>query len=100
LKHRLEVVPTAERHIREAAQWWRENRPAAPDLLADELRRAFDLITSQPGIGPIAVDVRAADDVHRFHLSRVRYHVYYRVRGDGVEILAFWHASRGLGPDL
>jgi hypothetical protein len=44
--------------------------------------------------------VRAGKDVQRFHLSRISYHLYYRVRGDRVEVLAFWHASRGSGPDV
>jgi hypothetical protein len=33
-------------------------------------------------------------------LARIRYWLYYRVRGDEIAILAFWHASRGSGPGL
>lgn len=36
----------------------------------------------------------------RIFLSRVRYHLYYRMTDDAVEVRAFWHASRGTGPDL
>lgn len=33
-------------------------------------------------------------------LSRVRYYVYYRATGDALEVLAFWHTSRGRQPPL
>jgi plasmid stabilization system protein ParE len=87
LRQRLRVVPTAERHIRRASTWWAQNRPAAPALFHDELARAFDLITLQPDIAPIARELDLVG-VRRFHLSRIRYHLYYRHRGDLVEVLA------------
>jgi plasmid stabilization system protein ParE len=98
LRLRLLVVPTAQRHIRAAKKWWKENRPAAPDLLSAELERAFDLITTQPNIGPPA-PVKTPG-VRRFHLARIHYHLYYRPKPDVVEILALWHVRRGSGPDL
>jgi plasmid stabilization system protein ParE len=38
----------------------------------------------------------------RLHLARIRYDIYYRVNEDleRVEVLAFWHASRGRQPVL
>ena len=99
MRLRLYVVPTARRQIEKAAQWWRVNRQAAPRLFRDELRQAFELITEQPEIAPIAPEVEAPN-VRRFHLSRIRYHLYYRRREDTVEVLALWHSSRGSGPDL
>ena len=40
--------------------------------------------------------------VRRILLSRVRYHLYYRVNEESrqVEVLALWHARRGGGPNL
>jgi plasmid stabilization system protein ParE len=99
LRLRLHVVPTARRHIETAAGWWRANRQGAPRLFREELSRAFDLITEQPDIAPIASEVDVAS-VRRFHLSRIRYHLYYRRRGDAVEVLALWHSSRGSAPEL
>lgn len=99
LRLRLLVVPTAQRHIRAAIQWWRKNRPASPDLLSVELEQAFDLLTAQPYIGPPAPNVKTPG-VRRFHLSRIHYHLYYRPQEDVVEILALWHVRRGSGPDL
>jgi hypothetical protein len=38
--------------------------------------------------------------VKRVHLARVHYHLYYRVRGEEVQVLALWHTSRGTGPQI
>jgi len=99
LSLRLRVVPTAERHIRIAAQWWHKNRQAAPDLFGEELARAFVLIINQPNIGPVTSDVNKPG-VRRFHLSRIHYHLYYRPDPDVVEVLALWHDARGSAPKL
>jgi plasmid stabilization system protein ParE len=99
LKFRLRVVPTAQRHIRTASRWWLANRPAAPDLFREELAKVFDLITDQPDIGPVAPNIDTPG-VRRFHLSRIRYHLYYRHKDDVVEVLALWHSSRGSDPQL
>lgn len=98
---RLEVGRRAERQIREASDWWYENRPAAPDLFKTELRRAFDLLTSRPLLGAPSSGLRTKD-VRRVILGRVRYHLYYRVveERETVEVLALWHASRGSPPPL
>lgn len=64
-----------------------------------EIVRVFRLIALQPGVGARAKNARLPG-VRRVHLSRVHYHLYYRVRSDpaAVEILAFWHTSRGTSP--
>lgn len=89
---RLVVVPTAQRLIRTASRWWRENRSAAPDLLADELETAFAVITSQPKIGMHAPEAEE-ENVRRLHLRRTDYYLYYRHSDDLIEVLALWHAS-------
>jgi hypothetical protein len=33
-------------------------------------------------------------------LKRTSYHVYYRVRGQVLQVLAVWHAKRATGPGL
>ena len=98
MRHRLKVVPTAQRHIRQANRWWRENRTAASELFVDELENAFDVITAQPAIAPLAPT--KTPGIRRFHLSRVHYHLYYRAVGDEVEVLAVWHTSRESPPVL
>jgi len=97
---RLLVTADAEQQIRKAANWWRENRPAARGLFRQELERGLDLVTTQPGIGVRALDV-AIQGVRRLHLYRIHYFLYYRLLDDeAVEILALWHVRRGQGPPL
>lgn len=97
----IEVSDLAKAHLRAAEEWWRLNRPAAPNAIREELERASLLISVRPGIGARARNV-SLPGVRRLHLDRVRYYVYYRVvtNPEQVEILAFWHASRGSGPPL
>lgn len=83
-----------------ATLWWRENRPLAPDALREELEQALQLIALQPAIGATARNIRLAG-VRRVLLSRVKYHLYYRIV-DGpprsIEVLSLWHTSRGGNP--
>lgn len=96
---RLDVRLTrrAARQIDTAAAWWTENRRAAPLALVEELAEAYELIATQPRIGSAAVRVRLRG-VRRLHLTGVRYYLYYRKAGSAIEVLAFWHESRGSEP--
>ena len=97
----IEVSDFAKAQISAAEEWWRVNRPKAPNAIREELERASLLISVQPNIGARARNVSLAG-VRRLRLTRVRYYVYYRVVTDRerVEILAFWHENRGSGPSL
>lgn len=96
----LRVTKEAERQIREASAWWLANRPAARGLFRQELTRGFDFITTQPEIGTKALDT-SIREVRRLHLFRIRYYLYYRVHNDdAVEVIAFWHTSRGQRPPV
>ena len=96
---RVEVTPRAAAHIERAATWWAENRLAVPDAIRLDLEDALSLLARQPGIGARSRSSRYPD-LRRLYLSRVRYHVYYRVAGDKLVVLALWHSSRGSGPVL
>jgi plasmid stabilization system protein ParE len=85
--------------MEQAVAWWHDNRPAAPGAVEDELERAFDLLSTKPGIGAVARNV-ALPGIRRVHLSRIHYHLYYRVAADWIEILALWHTSRGSNPPV
>ena len=97
----IEVSDLARAQIRAAQDWWRVNRPKAPNAIREELERASLLISVQPEIGA-APETLSLAGVRRLHLARVRYYVYYRVVTDPerIEVLAFWHESRGSGPSL
>jgi plasmid stabilization system protein ParE len=96
---RVEITDDARAQISTAAAWWAKNRPTAPDAIRDELDHILDLLRVQPAIGTIARRA-ALPGVRRVTLTRVRYYVYYRVAGDALQVLAFWHTSRGREPRI
>ncbi len=96
---RIRVTRRADVHIERAAEWWEKNRPLSPGALEQELAEAFALLLSQPAIGAPALNARTRG-VRRVHLARVHYHIYYRVRGEQIEVLALWHTSRGSPPSV
>lgn len=96
---RIEITENAQTQISAAAAWWAENRRAAPDAIREELDRIFDLLRVQPEIG-ITAQRAALSGIRRVTLSRIRYYVYYRVVGDALQVLAFWHTNRGDEPPM
>lgn len=97
----VEVSALASGQIREAEAWWRLNRTKAPNAIREELERASGLVAAQPHIGTRARNLTLVG-VRRLHLARIRYDIYYRVTDapQQLEILAFWHASRGSNPPI
>jgi plasmid stabilization system protein ParE len=63
------------------------------------MEAALALLVEEPGIGT-RIETARGDSVRRLHLTRVRYFLYYRVRGDFLEVVAFWHSSRETGPSV
>jgi plasmid stabilization system protein ParE len=95
----VEITTRAAAQIEQAAAWWAENRPAAPDAIRVDFQEAVSLLSRHPGVGAKSSTARYPD-LRRLFLSRVRYYIYYRATPGKVVILAFWHASRGTGPSL
>lgn len=89
----------AAREVEDIDGWWRVNRTAAPDLFMVELEQSVSIIQAAPALGAPARSVRLPG-VRRVLMRRTRYHLYYRVVGDRLDVLAVWHTSRGAGPDL
>ena len=96
---RIEITDDARAQIAAAATWWADNRPSAPGAVLQDLDRILGLLSVQPGMGTRARRVKLSA-VRRVTLSRIRYYVYYRVVGDALQVLAFWHTSRDGGPSL
>lgn len=93
---KFKVAARADRQIRVASAWWAKNRPYAPQLFAEDLESAFDLIEQFPNAGE-AVRHRHIAGLRRVLLSHVQYYLYYAVHYDAhiVEILGLRHSSRG-----
>lgn len=96
---RIRISARAARHVRQAAEWWAENRPAAPRALISDVRESVRLLAEQPGLGALYEGSRTPG-VRRLYLGRVRYFIYYKIENGNLGVLAFWHASRGTQPIL
>jgi plasmid stabilization system protein ParE len=94
---RLIVTPRAQRQIARARAWWLDNRDKAPAAFDEEIERAYVLLLDRPHLGQ-SVRTRRRGGARRVTLDRIRYDLYYEVKG-AVFILALWHASR-LPPKL
>ena len=95
----IRVSKQAATQIEAAAEWWLKNRPAAPGAIRIDLAEILSVLAEHPGVGTPATKTRIKG-LRRIYLSRIRYYVYYRGRGDLLEVLAFWHASRGQLPKI
>ena len=89
----------AQAQIEEAAAWWEKNRPSAPGAVREDIDRILALLAAQPDIGARARGAKLKT-IRRVTLSRIRYYLFYRVTGEALEVLAFWHTSRGRPPPL
>ena len=95
----IRVSPKALAQIEEAVEWWADNRPSAPNAIRDDVAQILTILANQPGVGAPTRHTRV-QGVRRVTLARVRYYLYYRTSGGVLEVLAFWHTSRGRQPRL
>ena len=93
----VRIKPRAERQIEAAALWWSENRSAVPGAVRKDLEPALATLADHPGIG---TKVEGARDpgTRKLYLARTKYFVYYRPKGQHLDVVAFWHSSREHGP--
>lgn len=96
---RLRITARAARDIEGADAWWRTNRLSVPDAVRKDLEAAFELLINEPGIGA-RVALARLPGTRRLHLKRIRYFLYYRVRGEDLVVLRVWHSSRGTTPQV
>ena len=77
---------------------WKGERPAAPQLFLDELKRALELVRDAPRMG-VGYTTSRGRLVRRVLLERTQYHLYYEVIDDEeLKVLALWGTQRGRGP--
>ena len=97
----LRFFGASAQQVQKVGAWWRENRPSAPDLFADELEWALQMLTSAPELGAV-YGPGAAGGVRRVLLPKTQYYLYYAVDRDRglIGIIALWSCHRGRGPRL
>jgi plasmid stabilization system protein ParE len=92
-------MPRARREIHAAGLWWSQNRISAPGAIATDVEAALIALAAFPGIGT-KVDNASDPSTRAWHLRRTGYNVFYRVRGNVLQVVAFWHSSREHGPSV
>ncbi len=55
MKANIRMSRTAKGHTRKAAEWWRDNRPAAPGLFQEELEAAMASLSEAPDMGTVFI---------------------------------------------
>lgn len=98
---KLVFSPEAEQDVEEIDAWWRENRPAAPRLFAEELAAACGEIQRNPLILKPYREMRGVV-IRRRLLKRSERHVYFEadVALGVITVLRVWGARRGRDPKL
>ena len=97
MNRRIRITARAASEIERAHVWWQAHRLAAPDAVRDDLKSAFRLLLLQPGIGERVENARLPG-TRSLQIDRIGYDVYYRERGEVVEVLALWHSHREKKP--
>ncbi len=79
--------------------WWRENRPAAADLVVNELTAALELLAGSPGVGVVHKTTRTRL-VRRYLLQKSQQYVFYWVdeKANTLRVMNVWSANRGRPP--
>ena len=87
---RLKWLPTALRNLDSEASFVAADEPAAARLVVKRVLTAVGLLAEQPGLGRPG----RVPGTRELLVSKTRYIVPYRVRGDTVEVLRVFHTSR------
>jgi plasmid stabilization system protein ParE len=91
----------ADRDVDRIDAWWRDNRPAAPDLFVHEITDAVSRLENPGAILGIEKRSRRGTVLFRLLLERTEQHVYFRRDNPSlITVLCVWGARRRRAPKL
>ncbi len=93
------IKARAVRELEGLAQWWAENRTAAPGAVRLDVEGVLFVITRHPGLGHKVETVRPIQ-VRRYLMSRTQHWLYFRVKSSVLEVLSVRSTSRGNDPKV
>jgi plasmid stabilization system protein ParE len=98
---RVRLTKRAFGHLQRIDAWWRENRPAAPELFDGEVTSAVARLAETPFIG-VSYERLSSRPARRLLLTETQYHIYFDVDEAAREVLvvAIWHSARGRPPPI
>jgi len=92
------IRPEALVELREAAEWYEEQRPGLGGDLVEEFETTLDEALCNLERGPVVARTSGGRAIRRFRLKRfARYAVYLLEVDDVVHVVAFEHSSREPG---
>lgn len=98
MKRRRQIRPQALLELRDAAEWYEEQREGLGGDLVDELEQTLEEALKDPELSAAVATTAGGLPVRRFGLPRFSRYAIYLVVFDGVpEVVAFEHASREPG---
>lgn len=92
---RVILLPAAKTEIRRAARWYRDQRRGLDLEFRDEVERVLELIAELPQSYPTTYR-----GLRRALTRRFPYKIYYRQRGEIIQILALRHHRQRPSPEL
>src|SRR2546428_5034526 len=84
--------PAAAQEAESAYDWYAARNPSAAHGFREELRHAVDAVADNPLTWP-----RHGSRARRYVFPRFPFSLVYRLRGDGVEVIAVAHGRRRPG---
>jgi plasmid stabilization system protein ParE len=87
---RVRYTPRASRNIETIYQYLQKRSPSGATKVIASIRATVDYIAEQP-LGSEATD---HPDIRMKLVTDYRYKIFYRIRGDAIEIVHIRHASR------
>ena len=89
------------RQVEIKESWWAENRPAAPELFARELRDMLAYILATPN-GGIGWPTPGRPALRRILMPRTQNHIFFVVdeKRQTIDVVAIWGAARERSPKL
>lgn len=94
---KVRLAPRALSEAERCKTWWRNNRPASPDLFDEEMAAAIERIGAAPALG-VLYPSNFGRTVRRVLLPKTQNYVHYLVRDDEVVVVSAWGAPRRRGP--
>ena len=91
----VRLTPAALEELREAADWYEDQRAGLGDDFVDAVAEAAASVAEWPGIGS-RIEVRGRG-FRRIGVAGFPYHLPYRVSDEVVEVLAVAHDRRRPG---
>jgi len=86
---RINLSEAATEELDDAYRWYESQRAGLGDELLDEFLRSSQRVADNPRLYPV-VD----GETRRALLHRFPYGIFYRIQGDTILVIAFFHAKR------